>query len=438
MAPWKLVALGIVTELLYLGLYVPTSPGGGVAIFIAVNALAFLPFGIVVRYTLVAQAETTPNRTTLWLIVLFGLLFRLTLVPLTPVASDDIYRYVWDGKVALSGTNPFALAPNDPQLSSLHSEDLPSKINFPHMRTIYPPLAQAFFTVSNVLFGDSISEMKLLLTLCELCTLIMLLLLLRHLAINPAMVVLYAWCPLPIMYFGLDGHIDALGIPLLLSSIYFIIKNRTVSGAFALGLAGLAKLYPMFVAPLLLNVRKSLKANTMVVLPLMIFSVGCWAYFEPTGGLVESFKVYNSQFEFNGSVFSLVNFFLNENTTAHVVCGILFIAWVLVLVFLDRSLIEKTFLVFLGFVICSPVVHPWYLSWLAALIVIRWSPAAFSLLVLSNLSNVVVYQHKVSDVWLDNPLLLLLEYLPFFALLIWESLRGLPKPKLNQPNGGSL
>jgi len=437
MASWKLVALGIVTELLYLGLYVPTSPGGGVAIFIAVNALAFLPFGILVRYTLTAKAETDPNGTTIWLIVLFGLLFRLTLVPLTPVASDDIYRYVWDGKVALSGTNPFALAPNDPQLALLHSDDLPSKINFPQMRTIYPPLAQAFFFVSNVLFSDSLSGMKLLLTLFELCTLILLLLLLRHLAINPAMVVLYAWCPLPIMYFGLDGHIDALGIPLLLLSIYLITRNRTVSGAFALGFAGLAKLYPMFVVPLLLHVKKGIKINAIVMLPLLIFGVGCWAYFEPTGGLVESFTVYNSQFEFNGSVFSLVNFFLSENTTAHGVCGILFIAWVLVLVFLDRSLIEKTFLVFLGFVICSPVVHPWYLSWLAALIVIRWSPAAFLLLILSNLSNIVVYQYKDSGFWADNPLLMFLEYLPFFALLIWESLRGTPRRILNHSYGGS-
>ncbi len=424
MAPWKLVALGIVTELLYLGLYVPTSPGGGMAIFIAVNALAFLPFGILVRHTLIAKAATDTNKTTLWLIVFFGLLFRLTLVPLTPVASDDIYRYVWDGKVALSGTNPFALAPNDPQLSLLHTEDLPSKINFPHMRTIYPPLAQLFFYISNLLFGDSISGMKLLLTLCELCTLIMLLRLLKHLAIDPAMVVVYAWCPLPIMYFGLDGHIDALGIPLLLFSIYLISKNRTVSGAFALGLAGLAKLYPMFVVPLLLHAKKGVMSNAIAFVPLLIFGAGCWAYFEPTGGLVESFKVYNSQFEFNGSVFSVVNGILNENTTAHLVCIALFVAWILVVVLLSRSLIEKTFLAFLGFVVCSPVVHPWYLSWLAALIVIRWSPAAFSLLILSNLSNIVVYQYKDSGFWVDNPLLMLLEYLPFFALLIWEFLRS--------------
>jgi hypothetical protein len=435
MAPWKLVALGVVTELFYLGLYTPTSAGVGVALFIAVNALAFLPFGVVVRRALISKAESTPNTTSVVLIILFGMLFRLTLVPLSPVASDDIYRYIWDGKVALSGTNPFALAPDDPQLASLHNDDLPSKINFPYMRTIYPPLAQAFFFFSNVLFGDSVGWMKLLLTICDLCTVIMLVLLLNHLAINPAMVVLYAWCPLPIMYFGLDGHIDALGIPLLLLSIYLIMKNRTVAGAFALGLAGLAKLYPMFVVPLLLHAKKGLKSNAIVLLPLLIFAFGCWAYVEPTGGLVESFKVFNSQFEFNGSVFSLINFILNENTTTHLVCGILFIAWILAIMVLDRPHVEKTFLAFLGFVIFAPVVHPWYLSWLAALIVLRWSPAAFSLLIFSNLSNLVVYQYKVSGVWQDRPLVMLLEYLPFYALLIWETLRGRLRARLNHLDG---
>jgi alpha-1,6-mannosyltransferase len=424
MALWKLVALGFVTELLYLSLYVTTPPGEGVAMFLAVNALAFLPFGLLVRNVLTAKVETQSGKTRIGWIVFFGLLFRLTLVPLAPVASDDVYRYVWDGKVALSGTNPFALPPNDPRFSRLHTEDLPSKINFPAMRTIYPPLAQGFFSLSSMLFGDSIPGMKFLLVLCELGTLFVLLLLLRHLGLDPARVVLYAWCPLPIMYFGLDGHIDALGIPLLLLSIYGIIVNRRISGAVTLGLAGLAKLYPMLVVPLLLRAGKNMRENAVALLPLLVFAVGCWAYFEPTGGLAESFTVYCSRFEFNGSVFSLLNVSLNDNAIARGVCGVVFVAGVLILVFTDRSLIEKTFLVFLGFVICSPVVHPWYLAWLSALIVVRWSPAAFSLLGLSNLSNVVVYQYKETGAWRDNPLLMLVEYLPFFAILAWELWRG--------------
>lgn len=423
MTSGKLIGLGIATTVLYLSLYIPDSPGSRVALFIVVNALAFVPLVVVFR-VFIRKSESVSDERALMLILLFGMAFRLALVPLDPVASDDIYRYVWDGKVALSGTNPFALAPSDPRLSDLYTVDLPSKINFPDMRTIYPPFAQVFFAFSNLLFGDSVSGIKLLLVLCDLGTMILLVVLLRRIALPPAMVVLYAWSPVPIMYIALDGHIDALGIPLLLLAVYLVMKERRILGSATMGLAGLAKLYPMFVVPQLFQRGKNVKKNAVVVLPLLVFGIGCWAYVEPTGGLVESFKVFTSQFEFNGSVFSLMKFVTGMNVESRIVCAIIFSVWILMLVFLDRTLIEKTFLGFLGFVILSPVVHPWYLTWLAALIVVRWSPAVFSLLILSNLSNIVVYEYRTSGVWADNPVVLLLEYLPFFALLMWELSRG--------------
>lgn len=425
MTPGKLVASGIATWLLYLSLYLPTTVEGKVAAFILVNALAFVPLGLIARRVFLDKSATLhQHRNTLLMIILFGIVFRLSLVPLTPIGSDDIYRYVWDGRVALSGVNPFALPPYDPRLSSLHTEDLPSKINFPDMRTIYPPFAQLFFVLSNVLFGDSIAGMKILLVLCDLGSMILLVLLLKQLTLNPSLVVLYGWSPVPIMYFGVDGHIDALGIPLLLLSLYVITKGRRAVGAIALGLAALAKLYPMFIVPFLIRLKGGWKANAVVVIPPLIFMLGCWAYIEPTGGLVESFRVFTSQFEFNGSVFSLAKLLTGSGAASRLICASLFVAWLLVLMLLNRTLIEKTFLAFLGFVLLSPVVHPWYLSWLAALIVLRWSPATFLLLVLSNISNIVVYQYRATGVWEERAILMILEYVPFVALLAWEISRG--------------
>jgi alpha-1,6-mannosyltransferase len=422
MAPWKLAAFGIATGLLYLTLYLPTSVSAGVLAFISVNAAGFLPLSIIAWRFLFARDAIPPAGMSIVLIITFGMLFRLALVPLSPIGSDDIYRYVWDGKVALSGTNPFALAPNDPALAPLHTDDLPSSINFPHMRTIYPPLAQGFFLLSNVLFGDSIAGMKFLLVLCELCTVLLLLLLLKHFNMNPAAVVLYAWSPLPIMYFGLDGHIDALGIPLLLLCIFLFARNRAVTGAVSLGLAALAKLYPMFVVPLLLNPWRW-RTLGIIALPVLLFIAGCLMYVEPTGGLLEPFKVFTAGFEFNGGMFSLMKFLLQSNLTARIVCAVCFVGWILITTALDRTFVEKVFLAFLGYVIFSPVVHPWYLTWLAVLLVLRWSPAVFLLLVLSNLSNIIVYQYRVFGVWQDSPLLMSLQYLPFFGVLMWELTR---------------
>lgn len=418
----RLVFAGCGVELCYLSFYVAGSSPASVLVFIAVNALAYMVLAYVVHRFRSSVNGSTPKF--IAVVLGFGLLFRLTVVPLQPVASDDIYRYVWDGKVAAHGINPFALAPTDPSLQHLHTDVLPSKINFPHMRTIYPPLAQVLFFSSNLLFGDSLIGLKCLLILFDLVTVWLLTLLLKQFNLNAAFVTLYAWSPVPIMYFGLDGHIDALGIPFLLAAILLAARNRHVAGAVSLGFAALAKLYPLFIAPMLFRVVSRVRKFWVPAIPVIMLTTGCWLYLEPTGGLYESFGIFNSTWEFNGSVFSILYSILHSNEQAHLVSGVLFFLWIGWIALMNRELLEKVFLGFLGFIILAPVVHPWYLSWLAALIVLRWSTAVFVLLGLSNLSNIVVYQYQKTGVWQFQLWIGMLEYIPFYALLVWEIVRG--------------
>ena len=94
----------------------------------------------------------------------------LQLIALTkaPTTSDDVYRYIWDGRVQLSGTDPYAYAPQAPQLAHLRdgllfgptshcTYQIPGSctaINRPAAHTIYPPVAQLFFDLVRVLsFG---------------------------------------------------------------------------------------------------------------------------------------------------------------------------------------------------------------------------------------------------------------------------------------------
>jgi len=74
-------------------------------------------------------------------------------------------------------------------------------------------------------------------------------------------------------------------------------------------------------------------------------------------------------------------------------------------------------------ILLSPVVHPWYLTWLAALLVVRWSTAVYLFLGLSAITNVVVYQYRAYGQWNDQPLLLIIEYVPVAILLVREIVR---------------
>jgi len=416
----RLITWGVALELLYVAFYFIPPGQPSVLWFTLVHFLgwAFLLF----RFVLARDPLVSENVDNRWLFIVigFGILFRLTLVPHDIVASDDIFRYVWDGRVGLSGENPFRFAPIDSAVAHLRTEELPSRINHPEMRTIYPPLAQVFFVVSNYLFGPSIIGMKLLLVIFDIAAMFFLLHLLRRSGGAAYSLMLYAWSPLPMLYIGLDGHIDALGIMLLLIFLLFVTRKKVIASATALGAAALAKLYPLMLAPFLFWEEKGWRRAIVVLMPVVMLFAGALLYMEPTGGLIESFLVFNSSFEFNGSLFKIFLYTFHSNELAHLLSALLFFVVLAGVFFVRKPLVEKVFLAFLAFIICSASVQPWYLLWLNALLVVRWSRAVFVLIGMIGLSNLVVYEYAGSGVWADQQWILLVEYIPFFILLISE------------------
>ena len=418
----RLLVTGILMELCYLSFYALKEGPEDVLVFIAVNVTTYLLLTFLVwpvRSSLFGPA----GEGGVGLVVAFGVLFRLTLLPHPVVGSDDIYRYLWDGRVAASGVNPFSFLPTDPFLSHLATGDLPSKVNHPELRSIYPPLAQAFFWFSNRLFGESAAGLKFLLVVIDCATMVLLrtMLILRGRSTMP--LVLYAWSPLPILYFGLDGHLDALGILFLILSLLFFGTSRPVRGSLALGFSVLAKLYPLLVVPSLLRLDKGLRGLRLAALPVVMLALGYLLYVGPMGGAVESLRTFGARWEFNGGIFSLIHLLVGSNEAAHLVCGIMTTICIVALAILKRPFMEKVFWGFVVVILLSPVVHPWYLTWLAALLVVRWSTAVYLFLGLSAITNVVVYQYRAYGQWNDQPLLLIIEYVPVAILLVREIVR---------------
>ena len=77
-----------------------------------------------------------------------------------------------------------------------------------------------------------------------------------------------------------------------------------------------------------------------------------------------------------------------------------------------------------SFLLLTPVVHPWYVCWIVPLLVIvpnrAWiffSGAVFSYLVLRG--------YVTTGVWVEDPLVKLAQYLPFYGLLLYDAGRWL-------------
>lgn len=415
-----LIVLIVISEILYLSLYLNLSNP-----IIVFTSVAILNSFIFIAICLVILKNESSTRLA-YTLVAVGILFRLTVLFYPPTASDDINRYIWDGKVQANGINPYKYAPADSSLGFLHSEDLPSKVNFPKMKSIYPPVAQVIFFLSYKLFGESYLGYKLFLFVFEILTIILLLFLLRLLRRPESFVGIYALCPLPVMQFMIDGHVDGLGIPLLILSIILFFRRKKFWFLLVLGLSISTKLISGMILPYTAYEleRRIWKRILACIIVLLFFALTYVPYL--TGGVFpfEALMTFTTNWTFNGSAFSVFFDILGDNQKARLISAALFIIAGIYIFFKHKGVMEKMYMIFFAFFLLSPTVHPWYLTWLTALLPLsfRWSGVLFVALV--SLANYVVIGYKLNGVWEMPVFILLAEYMPVYVMLLWETLRG--------------
>ena len=113
----------------------------------------------------VVQRRDRPSA--LALILGTAVLLRLIALAAPVYLSDDINRYIWDGRVQAAGINPYRYLPTDPILTPLRDRLIYPNINRSnYATTIYPPVAQMLFLLANR-FGETVLAVKLMLVTVE-------------------------------------------------------------------------------------------------------------------------------------------------------------------------------------------------------------------------------------------------------------------------------
>jgi hypothetical protein len=174
--------------------------------------------------------------------------FRLIAAVGPPSLSDDIYRYVWDGRVQAAGHHPYKFAPADPARSELRDADVYPRINHPELQTIYPPLAEMLFAaLALATFG--VTGFKTALALIDVGVIWALLALLKALRLPRDRVVLYAWNPLAVIEIAGSGHVEPLGVLLVVLALAHVVEGKAARAGAFLGGAIQAKLLPLLLVP---------------------------------------------------------------------------------------------------------------------------------------------------------------------------------------------
>ena len=347
--------------------------GLGAIMFAALLACARVPGGIGsppylialaiagVAYLLAVREFFATPRFPRRVIVIGLALAALWLVPflLMPAGGDDdVHRYVWDGRLQRLGYNPYVVVPNDPAFSALHTDET-RNLNNPEVSSPYPAGAQLFFRAVTAIH-ESVFAFKVAFVLCELTIVPLLLAELRRLGQAEHWVLAYAWNPLLVTCVTYSGHVDILGVLLLLLSAIALGRRWRTFAAITFGLAVAVKFLPVVLAPLYwrrVRVRDALLAVLVVGVLYVPFLRGGSV---PMG----SIGVFVERFRFNDPVFAEIE----RIVSARVVAGLAVMVGLVTAAFLRRRQDGYSPQAFAwpmaASLLCAPVVYPWYLLWL--------------------------------------------------------------------------
>ena len=168
-----------------------------------------------------------------------------------PYLSNDLYRYVWDGRVAAAGINPYRYVPADDHLAALRDAAIFPFINrATYAPTIYPPIAESIFFATTRL-NDSVGWMKATMVAFDVATVAILLRLLALAGLPLERILIYAWHPLILWEFAGSGHIDAAAVMFVALALWARRRHAGSLAGLFLGCAALVKFFPAVIFPAL-------------------------------------------------------------------------------------------------------------------------------------------------------------------------------------------
>jgi hypothetical protein len=227
--------------------------------------------------------RTVPLRVAVPLILLGGIAVQLAAVSAPPQNSNDLYRYIWDGRVQAAGIDPYQYVPAARQLAGLRDQLLwhpgaeycvkgadvrehpaaglaagCTAINRPRVPTIYPPVAEAYFLGVHYLpeADEETTPIQAATALVAVLVTVLLLAGLRALGRDVRMAALWSWCPTVALEAGNSAHVDVVAVGIAAAALCVLAsargRRRTVLGGVLLGLAIATKLIPALTVPAVL------------------------------------------------------------------------------------------------------------------------------------------------------------------------------------------
>jgi len=375
--------------------------------------------------------------------------FRLMFFFAIPELSQDLYRFIWDGRLMINGINPYITSPD----MLMQKAELPFGMAdelYPRLtelsasnRSNYPPVSQFFYViaawVSPDTFFGSILCLKAIILSAELLSYRMAVLILEHLRMDKSRVFLYLLSPLIIVEGMGNLHMEPLMVAFLLVGMFFWLKQRNILSGVFIGLSIATKLLPLLLLPFMVKGHRKFQFKAFLqkdILTISSISIGVtlagFLFFMDLSNAdqyLRTIGLWFNKFEFNASlyyVFRWIGYQVSGyNMIAYFGKGLAALSMIF-LIYLAlsstanrKSQVNAMLLAFIIYFLLATTVHPWYLILPLALSI--FSRYSFPVIVWS-LSIFFSYHAYETDGFQESSSLLLAEYALFLLsmLLLYE------------------
>lgn len=365
-----------------------------------------------------------------------GIVLRVVLLFALPNLSDDVYRFIWDGRLINQGINPFEYLPsyyiNDYQGETISGIDkaLFEQLNSPEYFTIYPPIAQGVFALATCLFPTSIFGssfvIKLFLLACEVGSIFLLIKLFSQ---NLHTTLWYVLNPLIIVEICGNLHFEGAMVFFLLLAFYLLQKKSYSLSAIAIAFSVASKLLPLMFLPLLIRPmtwKKSVQYFIVVgITTLLLFLPLLSGVFLSNFG--ESLDLYFRRFEFNGSLYYVLRWLGFQikgynliGVIGPLLAGITFVG-ILLMAFQKsnnslKKLPKNCLWAICLYLLCTTTVHPWYTA--LPIVLCLFTPFRFPIL-WSGLIFLTYINYSYGEYY-ANLWVVALEYSLVGLFFLWE------------------
>lgn len=385
-----------------------------VDLFLLVHGIAFA------AYLLALHAAPRVEPRSLRLAVAAALAWRVALVAAPPLLSDDVYRYVWEGRVQLHGGNPYEWEhrPEHPRWTPLRDE-VYDRVTHRFYTAVYPPLWQ-LAAAAVVWAHDSVTAMKAFAVAAELGALAVMARLLRRRAMAPGRLLVWAWSPLALVEIAGGGHNDALALLFAAGALLALEDGRPALAAVLSTGGAQVKAVPALLAAAWVRRFRPWHA----LLAGAVAAALVWPYASAGGGLWHSLVRFGRFWRFNESVFAVARAGLGSDEGAMLACGVLLLAATGWAAWRVADPARAGLVAVAAMLLLGANVLPWYALWLLPFLVLVESPGALLFTGTVVLAYLVYPDWRSGEPWQVRPAVRALEYLPCLAVAGWQAMHN--------------